>query len=117
VVFNLAADMGGIENNKSSLLLSVLINTHLLLACRDAGVERFFYSSSACIYNADKQRDPLVIPLREEDAYPAMPEGGYGWGRLFSERMCRHFEEDFGLTCRLLVTTTCTALWALVTRT
>jgi nucleoside-diphosphate-sugar epimerase len=104
VVFQLAADMGGmgfIENNKALCMLSVLINTHMLLAARDAGVPRFFYSSSACVYNADKQRSPEVVPLTEEDAYPAMPEDGYGWEKLFSERMCRHFEEDFGLQCRV----------------
>ncbi len=104
VVFNLAADMGGmgfIENNKALCMLSVLINTHLLLAARNAGVERFFYSSSACVYNGDKQTDPKVTPLKEEDAYPALPEDGYGWEKLFSERMCRHFEEDFGLQCRV----------------
>jgi nucleoside-diphosphate-sugar epimerase len=104
VVFQLAADMGGmgfIENNKALCMLSVLTNTHMLLAARDAGVHRFFYSSSACVYNADKQKSPEVVPLTEEDAYPAMPEDGYGWEKLFSERMCRHFEEDFGLQCRV----------------
>jgi GDP-D-mannose 3', 5'-epimerase len=104
VVFQLAADMGGmgfIENNKALCMLSVLTNTHMLLAARDAGVQRFFYSSSACVYNADKQRTPEVVPLTEEDAYPAMPEDGYGWEKLFSERMCRHFEEDYDLQCRV----------------
>ncbi|HEX5234673.1 MAG TPA: NAD-dependent epimerase/dehydratase family protein [Silvibacterium sp.] len=104
VVFQLAADMGGmgfIENNKALCMLSVLTNTHMLMAARDSGVERFFYSSSACVYNGDKQRDEDVIPLKEEDAYPALPEDGYGWEKLFSERMCRHFEEDFGLQCRV----------------
>src|SRR6516225_4586138 len=103
-VYNLAADMGGmgfIENNKALCMLSVLINTHMLLAARDSGVERFFYSSSACVYNADKQMDPHVTPLKESDAYPALPEDGYGWEKLFSERMCRHFEEDFGLQTRV----------------
>jgi nucleoside-diphosphate-sugar epimerase len=103
-VYNLAADMGGmgfIENNKALCMLSVLINTHLLLACRDAGVERFFFASSACVYAQEKQTDPAVDGLREEDAYPAMPEDGYGWEKLFSERMCRHFDEDFGLTTRV----------------
>jgi GDP-D-mannose 3', 5'-epimerase len=104
VVFNLAADMGGmgfIESHKALCMLSVLINTHLLLASRDAGVRRFFFSSSACVYNGDKQKSPMVTPLKEEDAYPAFPEDGYGWEKLFSERMCRHFEEDFGLECRV----------------
>jgi nucleoside-diphosphate-sugar epimerase len=82
-------------------MLSVLINTHLLMAAREAEIERFFYASSACVYNADKQRSADVIPLKEEDAYPAMPEDGYGWEKLFSERMCRHFREDFGLRTRV----------------
>ena len=93
--------MGFIENNKALCMLSVLINTHLLMAAPRAGVERFFYASSACVYNADKQTDADVMPLKEEDAYPAMPEDGYGWEKLFSERMCRHFREDFGLTTRV----------------
>ena len=103
-VFQLAADMGGmgfIENNKALCMLSVLTNTHMLMAAKDAGVKRFFYSSSACVYNGDKQKNPEVVPLKEEDAYPALPEDGYGWEKLFSERMCRHFEEDFGLQCRV----------------
>jgi GDP-L-fucose synthase len=103
-VFNLAADMGGmgfIETNKALCMLSVLINTHLLLAAREHGVERFFFASSACVYAADKQTSTDVRPLRETDAYPAMPEDGYGWEKLFSERMCRHFSEDFGLATRV----------------
>jgi nucleoside-diphosphate-sugar epimerase len=103
-VFNLAADMGGmgfIELHKAECMLTVLINTHMLMAARDAGVERFFYSSSACVYAAEKQTAAAVTPLREEDAYPAMPEDGYGWEKLFSERMCRHFQEDFGLATRI----------------
>lgn len=104
VVFQLAADMGGmgfIENNKALCMLSVLTNTHMLMAARDAGVQRFFYSSSACVYNGDKQKSENVVPLKEEDAYPALPEDGYGWEKLFSERMSRHFEEDFGLQTRV----------------
>jgi nucleoside-diphosphate-sugar epimerase len=104
-VYNLAADMGGmgfIEANKGLCMLSVLINTHLLIGSRDQGVERFFFSSSACVYAADKQRSAEVQPLREEDAYPAEPEDGYGWEKLFSERMCRHFREDFGLETRVV---------------
>ncbi len=104
VVFNLAADMGGmgfIENNKALCMLSVLINTHMLMAAQRAGISCFFFSSSACVYNADRQRNADVIPLREADAYPALAEDGYGWEKLFSERMCRHFEEDFGLRCRV----------------
>ncbi|MEM1353507.1 MAG: NAD-dependent epimerase/dehydratase family protein [Planctomycetota bacterium] len=104
-VYNLAADMGGmgfIETHKAECMLSVLISTHVLLAAKEAGVcERFFYSSSACVYNADKQVNEDVVPLKEEDAYPAMPEDGYGWEKLFSERMCRHFREDYGLECRV----------------
>jgi GDP-D-mannose 3',5'-epimerase len=103
-VYNLAADMGGmgfIELNKALCMLSVLINTHLLLAAKKFAVQRFFFSSSACVYNADKQRDPNVTALKEEDAYPALPEDGYGWEKLFSERMCRHFREDFGVQTRV----------------
>jgi len=103
IVYNLAADMGGmgfIENNRALCMLSVLINTHLLMAAKAAAIERFFYASSACVYNADKQRDPNVTALKEADAYPAMPEDGYGWEKLFSERMCRHFREDFGVVTR-----------------
>src|SRR5204863_5138984 len=103
-VYNLAADMGGmgfIENNKALCMLSILINTHLLLAAKDAGARRFFFSSSACAYNIEKQKSEDVVPLRETDAYPAMPEDGYGWEKLFSERMCRHFMEDFGLETRV----------------
>jgi nucleoside-diphosphate-sugar epimerase len=103
-VYNLAADMGGmgfIENNKALCMLSVLINTHLLQAALEASVARYFYASSACVYNAEKQKNPRVTPLKEEDAYPALPEDGYGWEKLFSERMCRHFREDFGLPTRV----------------
>jgi GDP-D-mannose 3', 5'-epimerase len=103
-VFQLAADMGGmgfIENHKALCMLSVLTNTHMLLAARDQGARRFFYSSSACVYNLDRQRSPEVVPLKESDAYPAMAEDGYGWEKLFSERMCRHFREDFGLETRV----------------
>jgi nucleoside-diphosphate-sugar epimerase len=103
-VYNLAADMGGIgfiENNKAQCMLSVLINTHLLLAAQKHGVRRYFYASSACVYAADKQKSAAVVPLKEEDAYPAMPEDGYGWEKLFSERMCRHFREDFDLATRV----------------
>ena len=103
-VYQLAADMGGmgfIEHNKALCMLSVLTTTHMLLAARSAGVKRFFFSSSACVYAADKQTREDVVPLAETDAYPAMPEDGYGWEKLFSERMCRHFREDFGLQTRV----------------
>jgi nucleoside-diphosphate-sugar epimerase len=103
-VFNLAADMGGmgfIETHKADCMLSVLINTHMLLASKDCGIDRYFYSSSACVYNGDKQTDPDNPGLKESDAYPALAEDGYGWEKLFSERMCRHFMEDFGLITRV----------------
>jgi GDP-D-mannose 3',5'-epimerase len=103
-VFNLAADMGGmgfIETHKADCMLSVLINTHMLLASKDCGIDRYFYSSSACVYNGDKQTDPDNPGLKESDAYPALAEDGYGWEKLFSERMCRHFMEDYGLTARV----------------
>lgn len=103
-VYNLAADMGGmgfIENNKALCMLSVLINTHLLMSAREFEVSRFFFASSACVYAADKQTEFHVSALREGDAYPAQPEDGYGWEKLFSERMCRHFREDFGLRTRV----------------
>lgn len=103
-VINLAADMGGmgfIETHKAECMLSVLINTHMLMASRAAGVGRFFYASSACVYNGEKQTDPNNPGLKEEDAYPAMPEDGYGWEKLFSERMCRHFREDYAVNTRV----------------
>lgn len=103
-VFNLAADMGGIgyiETSKADCMLTVLISTHMLVAARDAGVERFFYSSSACAYAANHQNRPRATALKESDAYPAQPEDGYGWEKLFTERMCRHFREDFGLQTRV----------------
>ncbi|HEX2920537.1 MAG TPA: NAD-dependent epimerase/dehydratase family protein [Bacteroidales bacterium] len=103
-VFNLAADMGGmgfIETHKADCMLSVLINTHMLMAARDCGIERFFYASSACVYNGEKQTDPDNPGLKESDAYPALSEDGYGWEKLFSERMCRHFSEDYGIITRV----------------
>jgi len=104
IVYDLAADMGGmgfIENNRALCMLSVLINTYLLIAAKKFGVQRYFYASSTCVYAADKQTSEDVIALKEADAYPAMPEDGYGWEKLFSERMCRHFREDFGITTRV----------------
>ncbi|MFF3846932.1 NAD-dependent epimerase/dehydratase family protein [Streptomyces sp. NPDC002328] len=103
-VYMLAADMGGmgfIENNKAACMMSVLTSTHMLQAAHEAGAERYFYSSSACVYAAAKQTDPNLTALREEDAYPAQPEDGYGWEKLFSERMCRHYAEDFGFVTRV----------------
>ncbi len=104
-IYNMACNMGGmgfIENNKAECMLSVLINTNLLRACLINNVTRYFYSSSACVYNAQKQKNTFVAGLKEEDAYPAEPEDGYGWEKLFSERMCRHFTEDFGLETRVV---------------
>ncbi len=103
-VFNLAADMGGmgfIENNKAACMLSVLISTHLLQAAVDNDVERLFYASSACVYAEEHQTNPNVTALKESHAYPAMPEDGYGWEKLFSERMARHFREDYGIQTRI----------------
>jgi len=103
-VFNMACNMGGmgfIENNKAECMQSVLINTNLLIACKENKAQRYFFSSSACAYNKDKQQDVFIDGLKEEDAYPANPEDGYGWEKLFSERMCRHFQEDYGLEVRI----------------
>ena len=103
-IYNLAADMGGmgfIENNKAACMLSVLINTHLLMAAKENKTENFFYASSACVYNGDKQNTVMNPGLKESDAYPASPEDGYGWEKLFSERMCRHFLEDYGIKTRV----------------
>ena len=104
-VFNMACNMGGmgfIENNKAECMLSVLINTNLLRACKINDIKRYFFSSSACVYNAQKQKQTFVKGLKEADAYPAEPEDGYGWEKLFSERMCRHFTEDFNLDTRIV---------------
>ena len=103
-VFNMACNMGGmgfIENNKAECMQSVLINTNLLISCKESKVQRYFFSSSACAYNTTKQQDVFIEGLKEQDAYPADPEDGYGWEKLFSERMCRHFMEDYGLEIRV----------------
>ena len=103
-IYNMACNMGGmgfIENNKAECMLSVLINTNLLRACIEKKVKKYFFSSSACVYNASKQEKTFIEGLRESDAYPAQPEDGYGWEKLFSERMCRHFSEDFGIETRV----------------
>ena len=103
-VYNLACNMGGmgfIEFNRALCMISVLINTHLLMGARDLGVKGFFYASSACVYPDYRQDDTDVMALKESDAYPAQPEDGYGWEKLFSERMCRNFHEDFGLNVRV----------------
>ena len=104
-VYNLACNMGGmgfIENNKAECMLSVLVNTNLLRACLKNKVKRYYYSSSACVYNGTKQTKTFIPGLKESDAYPADPEDGYGWEKLFSERMCRHFNEDFGMDVRVV---------------
>lgn len=104
-IYNMACNMGGmgfIENNKAECMLSVLINTNLLRASIENKIKKYFFSSSACVYNAEKQKEVFIAGLKEEDAYPAEPEDGYGWEKLFSERMCRHFQEDFGLETRVL---------------
>ena len=103
-VFNMACNMGGmgfIENNKAECMQSVLINTNLLIACKEEKVKRYFFSSSACAYNTRKQKNVFIEGLKEEDAYPADPEDGYGWEKLFSERMCRHFMEDYNIPVRV----------------
>ena len=103
-VINMACNMGGmgfIENNKALCMLSVLVNTHMLLACKEFKIKKYFFSSSACAYNKDLQNDTSIIGLKEADAYPANPEDGYGWEKLFSERMCRHFLEDYGLDVKV----------------
>ncbi len=104
-VYNMACNMGGmgfIENNKAECMLSVLINTNMLRACLKNKIKKYFFSSSACVYNGQKQVETFVPGLKEIDAYPAEPEDGYGWEKLFSERMCRHFSEDFNLDTRVV---------------
>ena len=102
--FNLAADMGGmgfIETHRADCMLNVLITAQLMDAARKAGVERYFFASSACVYPANRQERGDLPPLREEDVYPADPEDGYGWEKLFGERLCRHFVEDFAFDARV----------------
>ena len=104
-IFNFACNMGGmgfIENNKAECMLSVLVNTNLLRSAIKNGCKKYFFSSSACVYNALKQKQTFISGLKEADAYPADPEDGYGWEKLFSERMCRHFSEDFGIDTRVV---------------
>ena len=104
-IFNMACNMGGmgfIENNKAECMMSVLINTNLLRSSIMNNVSKYLFSSSACVYNAEKQKKTFINGLKEEDAYPAEPEDGYGWEKLFSERMCRHFNEDFGLDTKVV---------------
>lgn len=104
-IYNLACNMGGmgfIENNKSECMVSVIINTNLLLCAKLNQIKKFLFSSSACVYNLKKQDETFIENLKEEDAYPAQPEDGYGWEKLFSERMCKHFEEDYGIEARIV---------------
>lgn len=104
-IYNFACNMGGmgfIENNKAECMLSVLINTNLLRAALINKSKKYLFTSSACVYNAAKQKETFIESLKETDAYPADPEDGYGWEKLFSERMCRHFTEDFGLETRVV---------------
>ena len=103
-VINMACNMGGmgfIENHKAECMLSVLVNTHMLMACKEHKVKKYFFSSSACAYNKDLQDKPDISGLKESDAYPANPEDGYGWEKIFSERMCRHYLEDYGLDTKV----------------
>jgi GDP-D-mannose 3', 5'-epimerase len=105
-VYNLAADMGGIgyitANHADISRNNILINAHMLEASRQNGVKRFLFSSSACVYNQAKQKDPDVKPLKEEDAYPADPEPGYGWEKLFAEELCRYYYKDYGFETRIV---------------
>lgn len=105
-VFNLAANMGGIgfiHAHKAEIMHdNVLINVHMLEAARLNGIKRYLYTSSACVYPGYRQNTADVTPLKEEDAYPADPEDGYGWEKLFSERQCRHYYEDYGLETRVV---------------
>jgi nucleoside-diphosphate-sugar epimerase len=99
-VYNLAADMGGmgfIERYRVECLRSILINTHMIEAAHRAGVQRYFYSSSACVYNTQLQKDPKSLALKESDAYPAMAERGYGWEKLISEMFCQEYYAERGM--------------------
>ena len=105
-VYNLAADMGGIgyitASHADIARNSVLINAHMLEASRMNSVSRFLFSSSACVYPGSKQTNAEVTPLREEDAYPADPEPGYGWEKLFTEELCRYYRRDYKFETRLV---------------
>ncbi|MAH99373.1 MAG: NAD-dependent dehydratase [Euryarchaeota archaeon] len=103
-VINLACNMGGmgfIQSFKAECMISVLINTNLLINCKKLNIREYYFSSSACVYNQDTQSRSFIEGLRESDAYPANPEDGYGWEKLFSERMCKHFNEDFNFNCKI----------------
>jgi nucleoside-diphosphate-sugar epimerase len=105
-VYNLAADMGGIGYITAYLAdisrNNILINAHMLEASRQNRVQRFLFSSSACVYNQSKQQDAAVTPLREEDAHPSDPEPGYGWEKLFAEELCRYYYKDYGFETRIV---------------
>jgi len=105
-VYNLAADMGGIGYITAKLAdiarNNILINAHMLEAARLNGVKRYLYSSSACVYAGNKQNVTEVAPLKEEDAYPADPEPGYGWEKLFTEQLCQYYQHDFGFESRIV---------------
>ncbi len=105
-VYNLAADMGGIgyitAYHADIARNNILINAHMLDASRQNGVKRFLFSSSACVYAQSKQKSADVLPLREEDAYPADPEPGYGWEKLFAEELCKYYSHDYGLSTRVV---------------
>jgi GDP-D-mannose 3',5'-epimerase len=105
-VYQLAADMGGIGYITQYLAdiarNNILINVNMLDASKEAHIKHYLYTSSACVYNQDKQRDANVVPLKEEDAYPALPEPGYGWEKLFAEQMCEYYQKDYGLDIRMV---------------
>ena len=105
-VYNLAADMGGIgyitAYQADIAHNNILINAHMLDASRRNGVKRFLFSSSACVYAQSKQKSADVLPLREDDAYPADPEPGYGWEKLFAEELCKYYSHDYGLSTRVV---------------
>jgi GDP-D-mannose 3',5'-epimerase len=105
-VYALAADMGGMGyisiNNAVILRNNALINFHTLEAARMNGIKRYFYTSSACVYPEYRQRDVNLIPLKEEDAYPAQPQDAYGWEKLITEHLCSEYRRDFGIETRIV---------------
>lgn len=105
-VYQLAADMGGIGYITKYLAEiaknNILINVNMLEAAKTIGIQRYLYTSSACVYNQDLQQDANVIPLKETDAYPALPERGYGWEKLFAEEMCGYYQQDYNLDIRIV---------------
>ncbi len=105
-VYALAADMGGMgfisANHAQILHNNSLINLHTLEAARQSGVQRYLYTSSACVYPEYRQEDATIEPLREEEAYPAQPQDAYGWEKLLTERLCTHYREDYGIETRIV---------------